>query len=48
MLLLHMQEMFFVDFQGGPFVLSRGGGGGCRHTGTRLTVVNRYLFLYSL
>ncbi len=28
MLLLHMQEIVFVDFSGGPFVLSREGGGG--------------------
>ncbi len=27
MLLLHMQEIVFVDFSGGPFVLSREGGG---------------------
>ncbi len=28
----------FVDSQGGPFVLLRGGGGGGRHPGTRLTI----------
>ncbi len=28
MLLLHMQEIVFVDFSGGPYVLSGGGGGG--------------------
>ncbi len=38
MLLLHMQETVPVD-SGGPFVLSRGGGGGGpRQAGTRLTV----------
>ncbi len=35
MLLLHMQEIVFVDSQEG-LLSSRGGGG--RHTGTRLTV----------
>ncbi len=37
MLLLHMQEIVFVDSQEG-LLSSRGGGGGARHTGTRLTV----------
>ncbi len=37
MLLLHMQEIVFVDSQEG-LLSSRGGGG--RHTGTRLTTVN--------
>ncbi len=36
MLLLHMQEIVFVDSQEG-LLSSRGGGGGDRHTGTRLT-----------
>ncbi len=37
MLLLHMQEIVFVDSQEG-LLSSRGeGGGGARHTGTRLT-----------
>ncbi len=45
MLLLHMQEIVFVDFSGGPFVLSRGGGG--RHTGTRLTSVIRPITVVS-
>ncbi len=39
MLLLHMQEIVFVDSQEG-LLSSRGGGGGGgwpRHTGTRLT-----------
>ncbi len=36
MLLLHMQEIVFVDSQEG--LLSSRGGGGPRHTGTRLTV----------
>ncbi len=40
MLLLHMQEIVFVDSQEG-LLSSRGGGGGVggRHTGTRLTCV---------
>ncbi len=42
MLLLHMQEIVFVDSQEG-LLSSRGGGGGGeggpRHTGTRLTPV---------
>ncbi len=33
------KRWFFVDSQEG-FVLSRGGGGGGRHTGTRLTSVS--------
>ncbi len=37
MLLLHMQEIVFVDSQEG--LLSSRGGGGPRHTGTRLTRV---------
>ncbi len=35
MLLLHMQEIVFVDSQ--ESLLSSRGGGGGRHTGTRLT-----------
>ncbi len=30
----------FVDSQAGPFVLSRGGGGGPRYPGTRLTILS--------
>ncbi len=37
MLLLHMQEMVFVDSQEGLLSSRGGGGGGGRHTGTRLT-----------
>ncbi len=36
MLLLHMQEIVFVDSQEG-LLSSQGGGRGGRHTGTRLT-----------
>ncbi len=38
MLLLHMQEIVFVDSQEGLLSSRGGGGGGGRHTGTRLTV----------
>ncbi len=43
MLLLHMQEIVFVDSQEGLLSsLGGGGGGGGRHTGTRLTVSIRF------
>ncbi len=48
MLLLHMQEIVFVDSQEG-LLSSRGGGGGGggggRHTGTRLTVSIRFFLM---
>ncbi len=43
MLLLHMQEIVFVDSQEG-LLSSRGGGG--RHTGTRLTTLYIYIYLF--